>query len=103
MAYIRVNCASIDSAIKAVDSYIDLMKKKMVQANVEIDTLSSNWEGADYTAFQSQWDKVTNGSSTYAQMLQALESYSAFLKDASSRYKKAQSDAKNRAYSLPKY
>ena len=57
----------------------------------------------DFIEFKKQWDMVTDGESTYAEMIKALESYSKFLLHAGEKYKNAQINAVNRANRLPKY
>ena len=103
MAYIKVDHSKFESAASALDDYVVLMKSKMSSAQGEVTTLSSNWQGADYNQFKTQWDKVTNGDSTYAQMVKSMESYAKYLRYAAGKYKDAQSKAVNRASALPKY
>jgi len=103
MAYIKVDHSEFASTASAVDSYVSLMKRKMSSAQSEVINLSSNWQGQDYTMFKNQWDKVTNGESTYHEMIKSLESYAKFLRYAGEKYKDAQIKAINRANGLPKY
>ena len=103
MAYIKVNHSKFESTANAVDKYVTLMKNKMRNAQNEVATLSSTWQGTDYTQFKAAFDRVDNGDSTHVQMLKALESYSKYLRFAAEKYKKAQTDAVNRANNLPKW
>lgn len=103
MAYIKVNHSKLESVASSVDNYVKLMKDKMKIAKSEVTSLSSGWQGKDYTWFKSQWDKVTNNDSTYFQMIKSLESYAKYLRYATNKYKEAQSKAVNRANGLPKY
>lgn len=103
MAYIKVDHSKFAGTASAVDKYVTLLKNKMNSAEGEVASMSSVWQGADYTRFKSQWNKVTNGESTYTQMVKSLESYSSFLKYAAEKYKDAQTKAVNRANSLPRW
>ena len=103
MAYIKVDHSKFSSAASAVDTYVNQLRTKMNSAQGEVNSLSSVWQGADYTQFKSQWSKVTNGDSTYSEMIKSLESYSEFLKYAAEKYKEAQTKAVNRANDLPKW
>lgn len=103
MAYIKVDHSKFSESAKAVDDYVTLLKNKMASAEGEVNTMSSVWEGADYTQFKAQWNKVSNDESTYHEMVKALESYSGFLKYAAEKYKDAQTKAINRANNLPKW
>ncbi len=103
MAYIRVDHSKFANAAGEVDSFVSTMKTKMRSANGEINTLSSSWQGSDFTQFKTEWDKVDNEDSTHTQMVKALESYAKFLRYAASKYKDAQARAVNRANGLPRY
>ena len=103
MAYLRVDHSKFEAAASAIDTYVTSMKNKMRSAGGEVNTLSANWQGSDFTQFKAQWDKVTNNDSTYSQMIKSLESYAKYLRFAAQKYKEAQSKAVNRANGLPKY
>lgn len=102
MSSIDVNPNKIDAASKIIDSRVKSIKNKMGKATNQVSALSSSWVGKDYIQFKSQWDRVSDTSSTYAKTIKALESYSGYLKYASKKYSKAQTDAINRANSLPR-
>lgn len=103
MANIKVDHSKFAATATAVDNYVRLLKTRMTQANAEVSHMGRAWEGTDYAQFASQWSKVTNGESTYAEMVKSLESYAKFLRMAESKYKQAQINAVNRANSLPKW
>lgn len=103
MAYIKVDHSKFSGTASAVDSYVTQLRNKMSSAESEVNNMSSIWQGSDFTQFKSQWNKVTNGESTYSEMIKALESYSKFLKYAAEKYKDAQTKAVNRANSLPRW
>ena len=103
MAYIRVDHSKLESAASAIDNYVASMRSKMSGADHEVSAIFANWQGSDYTQFEAKWNAVTDNDSTYSQMLQSLESYAKYLRYAASKYKSTQSDAVNRANSLPKY
>lgn len=100
MAYIKVDHSKFSGAASAVDTYVTQLRNKMSKAEGEVNNLSGIWQGADYTQFKFQWDTVTDGESTYSEMVKSLEAYSKFLKYAAEKYKEAQSKAVNRADSL---
>ena len=103
MANIKVDHSKFAGTATAVDNYVRLLKTRMNQANNEVTHMARAWEGADYTRFANQWSKVTNGESTYAEMVKSLEAYAKFLRMAESKYKQAQINAVNRANSLPRW
>lgn len=103
MAYIKVDHSKFESAATEIDNYTALLKKQMKFAQGEVTTLSSNWQGGDFTQLKTEFDKIDNSDSTHSKMIKSLESYSAFLRYASSEYKNAQIRAVNRANSLPRW
>lgn len=103
MAYIKVDHSKFSDTAGAVNTYVTQLRNKMNGAEGEVNNMSSIWQGEDYKQFKSQWDKVTNGESTYSQMIKSLESYSEFLKYAAEKYKEAQARAINRANNLPRW
>lgn len=103
MAYIKIEHSKLNAAASEVEDYVALMKDRMSNAKGEVDTLSSNWQGADFMQFKTRWNKVTGNDSTYFRMLQSLESYAQYLRYAETQYKNAQIKAINRANSLPRY
>lgn len=103
MAYIKVNHSKFESAASAVDGYVTLMKNKMRSAQGEVTTLSSSWQGSDFTQFKTEFDKVDNEDSTHTQMVKAMESYAKYLRFAANKYKDAQADAVELANRLPQY
>lgn len=102
MAYIRVDHSKFSGAANEVDAYIKQLKTKMNRADDEVNNMSHFWSGSDYLQFKHQWDRVTNGESTYLEMVNALESYSKYLRYAAEKYKDAQTKAVNRADRLPR-
>lgn len=103
MAYIKVDHSKFSGAANNVDTYITTLRTKMNSAETEVNGMSDIWQGSDYTQFKAQWNKVTNGESTYSEMVKSLESYSKFLKYAAEKYKDAQTKAVNRANGLPRW
>lgn len=103
MAYIKVDHSKFSVAANAVDTYVRQLESNMASAQGEVNHLSANWQGADYNQFKVQWSRVTNGESTYAEMIKALKSYSEFLRYSAEKYKDAQTKAINRANSLPRW
>lgn len=103
MAYIKVDHSRFEEAASAIDSYVESMKKKMQSAEAEVDALSANWQGSDFTQFKAQWSKVTYKDSTYSHHLKSLESYAKYLRYAAKKYKEAQTKAINAANGLPKW
>lgn len=103
MAYIKVDHSKFETAASAVDDYVKIMKTKMKSAQGEVTALSSSWQGADYTQFRTEFDKVDNNDSTHIKMVKSLESYAKYLRYAANKYKDAQSRAVNRANLLPRW
>ena len=103
MAYIKVDHSEFQKAASEIDEYVTLLNKKMRQSQLEVETLSSNWQGKDFSQFKIQFSRTDNKDSTHYQMVEALKAYSKFLKYAGDKYKNAQIDAVNRANWLPKF
>ena len=103
MAYINVNHTQFSKAADSIDEFVRNMSTKMASANGEVNNLSGGWQGTDFIQFKTQWEKVTNGDSTYTEMKKAFETYSKFLRYAGEKYRVAQENAVNAAYRLPKY
>lgn len=103
MAYIKVNCSTLNSTATSVEKYASMLKKKMSAADNDIKALGVDWQGSDYAAFQAQWREAVNDSSVYMKMRKSLESYADYLRYAAKRYKDAQNAAVNRANSLPRF
>lgn len=103
MAYIKVDYSKFETTAKAIDNYVSNTKRKMAGANDAVNFLAGSWQGADFNKFKVQWNKVSAGDSTYIQMMKALESYAKYLRFAAQKYKSAQTEAINRANSLPRW
>lgn len=97
MAYIKVNYASFDAAIDAVDQYIREMETKMGQAGSEKDRLLAQWQGVDAKQFEHQWSGVRAEGSAYSELKKALTSYKQYLQYARDRYRRLQEGAIMRA------
>ena len=103
MAYIKVDHSQFEAAASAVDSYVRVLKNKMSSAQGEVNALSASWQGADFSQFRSEFDRVDNSDSTHAQLIKSLESYAKYLRYAAEKYKGAQARAVNLANNLPKW
>lgn len=97
MAYIKVDYASFDGAIEAVEQYIRELETKMARASVEKDGLLARWQGADAKQFEMQWSGVQAEGSAYSELKKALTSYEQYLRYARERYRKTQEGAIVRA------
>lgn len=100
---IKVDHSKLESAAKEIDTYNQKMTSKMGKADKAVTNMMSTWKGNDAKAFKTKWDTVNDKDSTYGMMKKSLDNYSKYLKDASSKYKKAQADAINRANMLPRW
>lgn len=103
MAYIKVNHQQLENTAGVVEDYVKTLKNKMTSAQNEVNGLSSTWKGADYMAFKSRFNEVDDSDATHTKMVKALDSYAKYLRFAAGKYKKAQSDAVNRANLLPRW
>lgn len=101
--HIEVDHSKLETAAREVDNYVTLVKKQMRSAQGEVVTLSSSWQGSDFAHFKEEFDKTDDYNSVHAKMVQALESYSKYLRFAANEYKNKQANAVNRANRLPKF
>ena len=100
---IKVNHDKLEAAAKEIDVYITLHKGEMKKASGEVDVLATSWSGDDSTQFRVNWSRLDDKGSTSDQMLMALTDYAEFLHFSAQKYKKAQTDAINRANMIPKW
>ena len=100
--YIRVDHSKFETTALAIESYIKLHRDNMSLAKDEVSALSASWQGDDYKQFQTMWDKLDSGESTSEKMLSSLKNYAVYLRYAAESYKKAQTNAVNRANSIRK-
>lgn len=103
MANIRVYPSKLNSAATNIDNKVAIIKRKMSSSNNQVALLSSAWSGKDYDKFKARWEGIDENGSVYSKTIKSLESYSNYLKYAESKYKRAQSDAINRANRLPRW
>ena len=99
---INADTAKLENTASEIETYITQLKQKMQAAQSEIRTLSSSWQGADATQFQTKWNGVTAADSVYAVTLKQLDSYAQYLRYAAKKYRDAQTAAVNAANRLPK-
>ena len=102
MAYVKVDYNKFEHAAGAIDTYISNHKTKMRKIDEEILKLSVNWQGNDYIALKNEWNEIKGNGSTSDKMLKALGNYAEYLRMAAKKYKEAQTNAVNRANSLPR-
>ena len=100
MAHIKVNYSKFEATANTIETYISKHKKYMNSAEKEVTSLSQFWKGKDSTAFQNEWDKVTDNDSISHNMTEELENYAKFLRYAASQYKDAQAKAVNKSDNL---
>lgn len=101
--YIRVDHSKFETTALAVEAYVKAHRDNMKMAKDEVTALSSSWQGDDYKQFLTTWDKLDCGESTSERMLSSLTNYAAYLRFAANSYKKAQTNAVNRANSISKW
>jgi len=100
---IKVNHNKLEAAAKEIDTYLSLHIGEMKKASGEVDTLSTSWKGDDSIQFRVNWSRLDDKGSTSEQMITALTDYAEFLHFSAQKYKKAQTDAINRANRIPKW
>lgn len=103
MAYIKVNHQKLETTASQVDSYVSAHKRNMNSMGNMVSGLSSSWEGKDFTEVQNQWNEINAKDSSSGKMISSLENYADFLRYAAKKYKEVQTNAVNRANSLPRY
>ncbi len=103
MAKIEVDYSYIEKTATAVDEYVDNHKNKMRNMTDSFIGLNTTWQGADYQQVCGEWNEINANDSTSEKMIGALQGYAGFLRFSAEKYKKAQKDAVNKAYSLPRW
>lgn len=103
MAYIKIDYSKFEKTASSIETYIKKHNSNMGKINQEMISLSSSWQGVDYTQVKKEWDEINAPESTSGKMLKALNNYAQFLRVAGKTYKDAQSRAVNRANSLPQW
>lgn len=103
MAYIKVDHSKFSVASKSIKNYISKTKKNMSAANNDMAQLRAGFEGKDYDVFNDRWQQVDGKDSVYNKMIKSLDNYADFLDFAADKYKKAQTNAVNRANALLRY
>ena len=94
---INVDHSKFEKVAATIDQYNETTKKKLKQADDAVKTMTSSWQGPDAAAYQLRWDQIDSEDSTVKIMERSLTAYAEGLRLAASEYKKAQSDAVNRA------
>ena len=103
MANIKVDHSKFEKAATTIETYIGNHKKQMQSIDKSITELNSDWQGKDYNQLKLEWQEMNASDSTSGKMLKSLENYADFLRFAANKYKSVQSNAINRANSLPRY
>ena len=104
MAKIQVDYKKLDAAADAIERYIEKHKNKMRNSDNAMTQLANSWSGPDYAATLRLWKKVEeDNSSASKKMISALQNYANYLREASKKYKEAQSRAVERANRLPRW
>lgn len=101
MSYIKVDHSRLEKAADELEKRISAHDTYMKQANDKVRILNSSFSGTDYNAYEAQWRTVTEEGSTSKNIIKTTQAYADFLRYAASQYKKAQSDAVNRANKIP--
>lgn len=102
MARIIVNHQTLKTAADKLDEKNRNIKTVMGNANSVVDGgLHTNWDGMDYTQFRIEWQNKTKKATT--DVTKKLEEHANFLRFAASKYNQAQTDAVNKANSIPQW
>lgn len=99
--FIRVNHRELDAAANKIESDISARKSLATQATAQIAGMKAVWDGADYSAYLNQWNRIFDASAAYPQADKVLKSYAEYLRYASGQYKNAQASAINKANLIP--
>lgn len=102
MAYVKVDYSKFEHAASAIDTYISRHRSNMNSIDREITNLSATWQGKDYNVLKNEWNEMKAHDSTSEKMIKSLKNYAEYLRMAAKKYKEAQSNAVNRANSLPR-
>ncbi|MBQ0012394.1 MAG: hypothetical protein KBT07_06770 [Clostridiales bacterium] len=88
MTYIKFNVLSLIETADQIDHYVSEIQAFMLTTNVQTSFYLNNaWNGSDYDAFITQWDKTKDPeTSTTMQMISALSRYADFLRTCAKCY-----------------
>lgn len=101
---IKIDLDQLDATTKRIDDYVKFLKAEMKKADNMIEQdLNVAWSGADYKQYNMEWKKINQKDSDFSKMVKSLEKYADFLRVTAREYRSAQSNALNRANSLPKW
>lgn len=90
MSIIKMNSENFVKTADAMDSYIDQIKLKMHNADSNISSMFSGWQGEDAMLFKIKWDALSDEKSTFYAMSESLRNYANFLRDVKRVYESAQ-------------
>ncbi len=103
MALIEVNHSTLIDVADAIDAYCTAQDNEMKTANAAIcKMLFNDWIGDDANAFFEKWNEVDKEGSATEQFKKMLKNYGDYLRFCAKEYAKAQEDAYNLAYRLPR-
>lgn len=103
MPYINVDHSKFEAVAAEIDRYVTTMRAGMTVAQAEMTAMALGWDGIDYDNAKTRFRTLDDKDSAHDKMIKALESYARYLRYAAKQYKNAQSNAINRANSLPKW
>ena len=102
MACIKVDYEQMERTALVIEEYVECLTRRMEQVKGEVIDLKMAWQGTDADQFKIYFEKLDGNEALYSQTVEGLKSYASFLRFAISKYKQVQTNAFNRANSLPR-
>lgn len=97
MAYVRIDIDKLSQTISKLEQTISDLNHTIDVFNIEVVDMGKHWRGEDYDQYASEVRELRDYDSVQKRLVQALESYSRYLKDAKALYERARNNAYNRA------
>lgn len=90
MSVIRINIEDFDKTADNIDIFVDQLKLKMHNADTNISSMLTGWQGEDAMFFKMKWDALSEDGSLFYNMSESLRRYAQYLRDTKRVYQEAQ-------------
>lgn len=99
--FVEVDFNTLGSTVGSAWNCASTLQSKKNAADSQIDGIKGSWNGQDADDFYAKWEETKNDGSSYGRLKYAVESYARYVDYCKAQYQYAQSNAYNRANSIP--